>query len=60
MTLYKDSNNNLWNCIGYDEQSKMHIVTVVDDDEGYYTDTGITWPMTNEEFAECTKIEVEV
>lgn len=59
MTLYKDTNGNLWD-IKYDEQSEMYLATVVDEDDGYYTYTNITWPMTNEEFANCTKIEVEV
>lgn len=60
ISLYKDTNDNLWNYIEYDEQSKLHIVTVVDEDEGHYTDTGITWCLTDEELANCTKIEVEV
>ncbi len=60
ITLLKDENGNLWNYIGYDEQSKLHQVTVVDEDNGYYTDTSITWYMTDEELANCTKIEVEV
>jgi hypothetical protein len=60
MTLYKDTNNNLWDYLEYDDESQMHLVTVVDEDDGHYTNTGITWGFTDEELANCTKIEVEV
>lgn len=59
-TLYKDTNGNLWYYEGYDEQSKLHRVVVIDEDDGHYTNTSITWYMTDEEFNECTTIELEV
>ena len=57
MTLYKDTNNNLWHYESYDTEHQM---VVVDEDEGHYTYTNITWGFTDEELANCTKIEVEV
>ena len=60
ITLYKDTNNNLWDYVGYEADIKMHKVIVVDEDDGYYTNTNITCYLTDEELANCTKIEVEV
>ena len=60
ITLYKDINGNLWHYEGYDTEHQWHNVVVVDEDEGHYTHTGITSCLTDEEFAQCTKIEVEV
>ena len=58
--LLKDENGNFWCYIGYDETEDWHEVTVVDEDNGYYTNTNITSYLTNEEYANCTQIEVEV
>ena len=60
ITLYKDTNGNLWYYDGYDEVDKLHKVTVVEEDNGHYINTSITWYMTDEELANCTQIEVEV
>lgn len=60
ITLYKDTNGNLWYYEGYDETDKFHKVTVVEEDNGHYINTNITWYMTDKEFTNCIKIEVEV
>lgn len=60
ITLYKDTNGNLWDYVGYDADNKLHQVIVVDEDDGHYTNTSITWYMTDEEFADCQAIKVEV
>ena len=58
ITLLKDESNNLWH---YEKQDgKLHQVTVVEEDDGHYIRTNITWYLTDEELANCTKIEVEV
>ena len=59
-TIYKDANGNLWYCVDYDTNDKLYEVTVVDEDNGHYTNTNITWYMTEEELNECTTLEVEV
>ena len=60
ITIYKDADGNLWNYIDYDVDDKTHKMTVVEEDDGHYTDTGITWYMTQAEFNQLAKIEVEV
>lgn len=57
ITLYKDTNGNLWYHEGLDDN--YHIMTVVDEDDGEYTYTYHTAYFTDEEFAECTTIEVD-
>lgn len=60
ITLFKDTNNNFWHYESYDEQSKLHQVTIVDCDDGHYINTNISWYMTDEELNHCTKVEVNV
>ena len=55
--LLKDPNGNLWYYVSKD--GDLHKVTVVDEEDGCYTNTNITWYLTEEEFNQCTKIEVE-
>ena len=59
--FYKDEKGNVWDCIGYDDGTCEYEVTVIDVDEnGHYTNTGITWYMSEDEFDKLERIEVEV
>lgn len=60
IVLYKDVNNNLWLYEGYDTDIKMHKVIVVDEDDGYYTNTNITCYLTDEELAQCTEVHINI
>lgn len=55
--LLKDPNGNFWH---YEQKMDdgFHQVTVVDEDEGYYTNTNITWYLTDEELANCIEIKI--
>lgn len=56
--IYKDENGNLWNWCDYDKDEKLHEMTVVECDDGHYTDTCITWFFTQAELNAMTKISV--
>ena len=58
ITILKDKNGNLWYYEGQD--GELHQVTVVEEDDGHYVCTNITWYLTDDELANCTKIELEV
>lgn len=60
ITLYKDTNGNLYCHEKYDDCLEMHLLTEVEEYNGCYTYTYSAIDMTNEEFANLTKIEVEV
>ena len=54
--IYKDPNGNLWNLCDYDADEKLYKMTVVECDDGHYTDTCITCFFTQAEFNEMTKV----
>lgn len=56
--IYKDENGNLWNWCDYDKDEKLHKMTVVECDDGHYTDTCITWFFTQAELNAMTKISI--
>jgi hypothetical protein len=56
--IYKDANGNLWNWCDYDKDEKLHEMTVVECDDGHYTDTCITWFFTQAELNAMTKISI--
>lgn len=59
--FYKDENGNVWYKVDYDDDTCEYKVEAIDvDDNGYYLDTRITWYMSNSEFDELERIEVEV
>lgn len=59
--FFKDEKGNVWDCIGYADDTCEYEVVVVDiDDDGHYTSTNITWYMSDDEFDKLERIEVEV
>lgn len=58
--LYKDINGNLWYHEGFDKETKMHKVIVVDCDNENYIYTHIVCYMSEKEFDDLKIVEVEV
>lgn len=58
--LYKDQCGNLWYHEGFDKETKMHKVVVVDSDKENYIYTHITCYMTEKEFGDLKNIQVDV
>ena len=61
ITILKDTNGNLYYYEGKDaNHHNYHEVVEVDCDNGHYIYTYNSWWLSDEEFAQLTKIEVEV
>ena len=56
--VYKDENGNLWNLCDYDADEKLYEMTVVECDNGHYTDTCITWFFDRAELDKMTKVSI--
>ena len=59
LTLYKDCFGNLYYYEGYDNETQLHHMVDVEEDNGHFIYTHNDWYYTDTELNECIKIEVK-